>query len=260
MIFEKKIMFTRAIVRKPCKNMVEGISSANLGIPSYQNAVKQHNNYIDVLTNCGLKVHILESNEQFPDSVFVEDTALLTPSFAIITNPGAQSRKGEIVDMGIVLKKYFPAIDHIKSPGTLDAGDVMMVRNHFYIGISERTNQAGADQLVYLLKKYRCTGSTIPLKSVLHLKTGVSYIENNCLLASGEFLSKPEFSKFNIIEVPLDESYAANSLWINGYVLVPKGFPKTLALIKGEGFSTIEVDVSEFRKLDGGLSCLSLRF
>lgn len=253
-------MFTKAIVRKPCKSMVNGITSAKLGIPNYENALKQHQNYVDVLKSCGLQVQVLDSNEQFPDSVFVEDTALLTPSFAIITNPGAQSRSGEIVDMEIALKNHFPTIEHITSPGTLDAGDVMMVGTHFHIGLSARTNPAGAEQLIYLLKKYGFTGSTVSLKSVLHLKTGVSYLDKNHLLACGEFLTKTDFGKYHIIEVPQNESYAANSLWINGNVLVPKGFPKTLNSIKREGFKTIEVDVSEFRKLDGGLSCLSLRY
>ncbi|NVO10252.1 MAG: N(G),N(G)-dimethylarginine dimethylaminohydrolase [Bacteroidales bacterium] len=253
-------MFTRAIVRKPCKNMVNGITSADYGIPSYENALYQHSNYVEVLKKCGLQVHVTESNEQFPDSVFVEDTALLTPSFAVITNPGAQSRKGEVVEMEATLKKFFPTIEHITSPGTLDAGDVMMVGRHFYIGLSKRTNPVGAAQLIYLLKKYGFSGSTISLKSVLHLKTGVSYLENNYMLACGEFVTKTDFGKYHIIEIPQTESYAANSLWVNGYVLVPKGYPRTLSLIKREGFSTIEVDVSEFRKLDGGLSCLSLRF
>jgi dimethylargininase len=253
-------MFTKAIVRKPCQNMVKGITSATLGKPDYQNALKQHANYVKTLEKCGLQVTVLDGNEEFPDSVFVEDTALITPKCAILTNPGAQSRIGEVAEMEIALKKIFPDIEHIVSPGTLDAGDVMMVGNHFYIGLSKRTNKVGADQLITILKRYELTGSSVSLKTVLHLKTGVSYIENNNLLACGEFLTKQEFGKFNIIEVPMVESYACNSLWINGKVLVPKGFPKTLGLIKKAGYETIEVDVSEFRKLDGGLSCLSLRF
>jgi len=253
-------MFTKAIVRKPCQNMVKGITSSNLGEPDYQKALMQHANYVEILKKCGLKVTILERDDNFPDSVFVEDTALLTPECAIITNPGAQSRNGEIVEMEAVLKMFFAKIERIVSPGTLDAGDVMMVGSHYYIGLSKRTNKLGADQLIAILKRYGLTGSSVSLKSVLHLKTGVSYIENNNMLACGEFLTKQDFGKFNIIEVPMEESYAANSLWVNGKVLVPKGFPKTLNRIKKTGCETIEVDVSEFRKLDGGLSCLSLRY
>jgi dimethylargininase len=240
--------------------MVKGITSATLGSPNFQNALKQHANYVDALKKCGLQVAILEGKEEYPDSVFVEDTALLTPYCAVMTNPGAQSRKGEIVDMEVAVSSFYSKIEHIISPGTLDAGDVMMVERHFYIGLSERTNRAGADQLISILNKYGLTGSTISLKSVLHLKTGISYIENNNLLACGEFLTKSELKQYKIIEVPMEESYAANSLWVNGVVLVPKGFPRTLELIKKAEYETIEVEVSEFCKLDGGLSCLSLRF
>jgi dimethylargininase len=253
-------MFTKAIVRKPCQNMVNGITSAKLGKPDFQNALKQHANYVEVLKKCGLRVTVLDGMEQFPDSVFVEDTALITPKCAILNNPGAAERNGEIVDMEKALKSFFPEIEHIVNPGTVDGGDIMMVDNHFYIGLSNRTNKEGAEQLISILKNYELTGSSIYLKSVLHLKTGISYIENNNLLACGEFLTKQELGKFNILEIPKEESYAANSLWINGKVLVPKGFPKTLNIIKRAGYETIEVDVSEFRKLDGGLSCLSLRF
>jgi len=240
--------------------MVNGITSATLGTPDYQNALKQHQNYVETLQKCGLQVTILDEDENFPDSVFVEDTALLTPNCAIITNPGAQSRKGEIMEIETAVTHFYTNIERIKTLGTLDAGDVMMVGRHFYIGLSDRTNTEGANQLIGILKKNGLTGSTVPLKSMLHLKTGVSYLENNILLAYGEFLDKPDFKNFNIIQIPDDESYAANSLWINGYVLVPKGFVKTLKLIQKTGLQTIEVDVSEFKKLDGGLSCLSLRF
>lgn len=253
-------MFSKAIVRKPCKNMVKGITSSTLGLPDFQNALKQHAEYVKALEQCGLLVTVLEGAEEYPDSVFVEDTALLTPHCAVITNPGANSRKGEIGTIEYAVKSFYSKVEHIKTPGTLDAGDVMMVGSHFYIGLSDRTNQEGADQLISILKKYGMTGSSVSLTTVLHLKTGVNYLENNILLASGEFLSKPEFKNFKIIEVPSDESYASNSLWVNDYVIVPKGFPKTLELIKNAGYKSIIVDVSEFRKLDGGLSCLSLRF
>ena len=253
-------MFSKAIVRRPCKNMVKGITSSALGLPDFQNALKQHADYVKALEKCGLSVTVLEGTEEYPDSVFVEDTALLTPHCAVITNPGANSRKGEISTIENAVKSFYNIVEYIKTPGTLDAGDVMMVGSHFYIGLSERTNQEGANQLINILRKYRLDGSTISLTTVLHLKTGVNYLEKNILLASGEFLSKPELKNFKIIEVPSDESYASNSLWINDNVIVPKGFPKTLELIKNAGYKTIEVDVSEFRKLDGGLSCLSLRF
>ena len=136
----------------------------------------------------------------------------------------------------------------------------MMVGSHFYIGLSERTNQAGTDQVIAILNKYGMTGSVVPLEKVLHLKTGVVYLENNNLLAAGEFLEWAAFQKYNILKVDEAESYAANCIWVNGTVIVPAGYPKTRQIIENTGYPTIRVDVSEFRKLDGGLSCLSLRF
>jgi dimethylargininase len=253
-------MFKKAIVKIPCENMIEGLTSANLGYPDYLEALVQHQFYINALRDCGLELTILDADENYPDSTFVEDTALLTPHFAIITNPGAQTRKGEIVEMKKVLINLYGNVEEIKDPGTLEAGDVMMVDNHFYIGLSKRTNLLGTQQLIAILNKYGMTGSTVALEKVLHLKSGVSYLENNNLLVAGEFIHKPEFQKFNRIIVDEDESYAANSVWVNGDILVPKGFPKTKKKIEQLGYKVTEVDVSEFRKLDGGLSCLSLRF
>ena len=253
-------MFTKAIVKIPCANMISGLTSANLGSPDYLNALVQHQYYINALRDCGLDVIILDEDENYPDSTFVEDTALLTPNCAIITNPGASSRNGEILEIKKVLISLYGKVEEIKDPGTVEAGDVMMVGNHYYIGLSERTNLVGANQLIKILNNYGLTGSTISLEKVLHLKSGVSYLENNNLLVAGEFINKPEFQKFNLILIDEDENYAANSLWINDKVLVPQGFPKTKHKIEQLGYKTIEVDVSEFRKLDGGLSCLSLRF
>lgn len=253
-------MFTKAIVKTPCKNLIKGLTSVDLGRPDYLEAIKQHQSYIAALKDCGLEVSILEADENYPDSTFIEDTALLTRYCAIITNPGAPTRKGEIVNIKKVLKEFYNDVEEIKEPGTVEAGDVMMVGDHHFIGLSSRTNLNGANQLIRIISKYGLTGSTISLKKMLHLKSGVSYLENNNLLITGEIQTMPEFEKFNLIIVDEDESYAANTLWINERVLVPKGFQKTKMKIEKLGYKTIEVDVSEFRKLDGGLSCLSLRF
>ena len=253
-------MFTNAIVKTPCRNMINGITTAAMGKPDYELALKQHEDYIHALKKCGLAVMVLDPDENFPDSTFIEDTCLITPRCAIITNPGADSRKGETIRVSEAVKGLGLPLERIQNPGTLDAGDVMMVKDHYFTGLSERTNINGASQLNNILKKYGMTSSTIKLESVLHLKTGISYLENNNLLAYGEFLTKPALSDFNILAVAPDESYAANAVWINGKVLVPIGFSKTAEMIEDAGYQIIEVDVSEFRKLDGGLSCLSLRF
>lgn len=252
--------FRNAIVRKPGRSIVDGISTAGLGRPDYEKACKQHSDYVNALDICGLDVLILEASEEFPDSAFIEDVSLLTKNCAIITNPGAPSRKGETRYMEELLNDYYSDIYEINDPGTVEAGDIMMVGNHFYIGISARTNIEGARQIIKLLEDHGMTASTVELNKVLHLKTGVSYLENNKLVACGEFINQPEFKGFNIIEVDKDEAYAANCIWVNDNVFVPKSYPKTKKRIEDAGYRVLELDMSEFRKLDGGLSCLSLRF
>ena len=252
--------FTRAIVRTPCERLSEGLSSAALGRADYDLAMVQHQKYIEALQYCGLDVRVLAPDREYPDSTFVEDTALLIPNAAIITRPGASSRRGETESMHEVLKNYFDNIHQIDAPGTLEAGDVMMTGSHFYIGISDRTNAEGATQLISILEKYGMTGSAVEINGMLHLKSGVSYLENNTLLVVSMLETHFAFSGMDIIPVPLQESYAANSLWVNGHVLVPEGFPVTLRNIISAGYDPIVLNMSEFRKLDGGLSCLSLRF
>ncbi len=256
-------MFQNVIVKKPCSKITEGITSApELGKPDYELALAQHAAYVEALKNCGVKVTELEADERFPDSCFVEDTAVLTRKCAIITNPGAASRNREVEAMIPVIKKFYSedCIEYIKAPGTLEGGDVMMVGDHFYVGRSARTNAEGILQFVEILEKYGLSGSEVKLEKVLHLKTGVNYIENNNMLVTGEFIEKAEFAKYNRYIIPEDEAYAANCIWVNDHVLVPDHYPKTAQMIRDIGYDVITVDTSEYRKIDGGLSCLSLRF
>ena len=253
-------MFTKTIVRIPSKSMVDGLTSVDFGVPDHELALTQHAAYIKALQACGVTVEVLPADERYPDSTFVEDVALLTKACAIITRPGALSRRGETAVMHDILAPHYTNIEEVHAPGTVEAGDIMMVGSHFYIGLSARTNEDGAQQTIAHLKKYGMTGSMVTLEEVLHLKTGLAYLEQNNLLACGEFLTKAEFQQFNILEIDADESYAANCIWVNDTVLVPSGYPKARKIIEDSGYAIIEVDVSEFRKLDGGLSCLSLRF
>ncbi len=253
-------MFKKAIVRTPCAAMIDGITSANLGKPDYNKALSQHQDYILALEECGLEVTVLDSDNDFPDSTFVEDVALCTPHCAIITNPGAASRTQETKSMIPHIEENYDNVEYIRSPGTVEAGDIMMVGNYYYIGLSDRTNKNGSVQMIAHLRKYGMDGVAVSMREFLHLKTGLSYLENKNLLVCGEFVTKSEFQLFNRIEVDADESYAANSVWVNDTIIIPKGFPKTKAKIEKLGYKIREVDVSEFQKLDGGLSCLSLRF
>ncbi len=252
-------MFTHAILRTPCPELIHGITTASLGMPDYTQALAQHEAYANILETCGLNLLILDADSRYPDSVFIEDVALCTPNCAVITRPGALSRRGETLGIEAALREYYQHIEYIYATGTLDAGDVMQVGSHYYIGLSERTNAVGAAQLIAILERYSLSGETVSLKTMLHLKTGVSYLEKNTMLVFGEFVGHPAFGSFQCIEIDADEAYAANSLWVNDRVLVPEGHPKTAQKIADAGYEVIPVAVSEFQKLDGGLSCLSLR-
>ncbi len=253
-------MFTNAIVRKPGKSLINGLSSADLGKPDFSVALKQHAIYIEALRACGLDVLVLDADEAYPDSTFVEDTALLTSECAIIMRPGALSRRGEVDSMQAVIQKYYPSVKRVTAPGTVEAGDIMMVENDFYIGLSERTNRDGAQQVVDFLSKVGYRGQIVPVGDMLHFKSGIAFLEDNTFVAVSQGIDLSPFQGNKIIFVDTDESYAANCLWVNGTVLVAKGFPNTLERIQAAGYPTIELEMSEFRKLDGGLSCLSLRF
>lgn len=256
-------MFKHVIVRRPCQAMVEGITSApELGKPDHALALRQHDDYIAALKQCGVDVTVLPADERYPDSCFVEDPAVITRKCAIITNPGAPSRNGEKDEIVGAIKQFFSddQIEYIQAPGTLEGGDVMMVGDHFYVGRSARTNEEGIRQFIAILEKHGLTGSEVKLEEVLHLKTGVNYLENNNMLVSGEFVTKPEFQQYNRFEIPREEAYAANCIWVNGTVIVPKGYPAVEKAVREMGYQVLLVDTSEYRKLDGGLSCLSLRF
>jgi dimethylargininase len=252
--------FTKAIVRTPCPEMVHGITTASLGKPDYILALEQHRKYIEALKSLGLEVTVLEADSRFPDSVFVEDVALCTKGLAVITFPGAVSRRGEEKEMAGELDAFYNKLWYIEFPGTLDGGDVMRVGSHYYIGLSDRTNRSGADQCISVLEQNGLSGETVEVEGLLHLKSGVSYLEENVMLVGKELMNLPAFAGFRKIGVPWEEAYAANSVWVNGTVLVPAGFPVTRERIEQAGFNTLALDMSEFQKLDGGLSCLSLRF
>ena len=253
-------MFNKAIVRTPAKSLVDGITSAGLGKPDYALALEQHGRYIEALETCGLMVTVMEADDRYPDSMFIEDTALLMPRCAIVTRPGAVSRRGEVAAVLSQLGEFYDRIDAIQSPGTVDAGDIKMVGDHCYIGLSERTNADGAAQMTGFLRASGYSGSTVSVREALHLKSSVSYLENNNLVVTGSLCCEPQFANFKHIEIDESERYAANCVWINDYVLLARGYPRSSEKTRALGYSIIELDVSEFRKLDGGLSCLSLRF
>src|SRR5437016_11639960 len=195
-------MLTRAIVCPPASNFAEGLTTADLGTPNYDHALKQHQDYCAALEQCGLRLTRLALDPLDPDSTFVEDTAVLTDKCAVLMRPGAPSRRGEVESMRRVLANFFPALGEIQSPGTLDGGDVCEAGNHFFIGISERTNEAGARQLAELLARLGYTSSLTDirdLRSILHLKSGLSCLGDNCLAVNKALADRPEFCGYDLV-------------------------------------------------------------
>jgi dimethylargininase len=254
---------TRAIVRPPAPNFAEGLTTAGLGPPAYEMAREQHEAYCRTLERCGLELTRLEPDSAFPDSTFVEDTAVITGRGAVLTRPGAPSRRGEVELIRETLSLYFTHLHEIASPGTLDGGDVCEAGDTFFIGISHRTNEEGASQLTHILKREGFRATTIdirPVRRLLHLKSGLAYLGEKRLLVADAIAGEQDFRGFESIRVPPDELYAANCVRLNQHILLAAGFPATVRLLEGEGYSPILLEVSEFQKMDGGLSCLSLRF
>jgi dimethylargininase len=229
------------------------------------------------LKQFGLTVTQLEPDERYPDSTFVEDTAILigalphgrasanpaSANCAIITRPGAASRIGEVTSIAEVLRQFYPELRSIDKPGTLDGGDVCEAENDFFIGISERTNDAGAQQLAELLASFGYASRIIDIRglnNILHLKSAVAYLGDNRLVISDALAGREEFCGYDLVRVSPGEEYAANCVRINGRVLVAAGYPEFEARLRGLGYQTTALEMSEFQKMDGGLSCLSLRF
>lgn len=268
-------MFTRAIVRLPARNFSQGLTTAELGAPDYERALMQHEAYCAALIQCGLTVTRLAPEDIYPDSTFVEDTAVLTDRCAVLTRPGASSRAGEVANMRRALAEFFPNLSAIEAPGTVDGGDVCEAGRHFFIGLSQRTNEAGAQQLADLLAPFGYTSSFVDIRnesSLLHLKSGIAYLGDNhptraapagtpdCLVVTAAFAGRAEFAGYDQFIVNDAEAYAANCVRVNDYVLVAAGYPVFTAKLQTLGYQTIALEMSEFEKMDGGLSCLSLRF
>ncbi len=255
--------FTQALLRLPGDNFAQGLTQSAEGAPDPALALAQHQHYCRALEAAGLTIAVLPADPRHPDGCFVEDTALLTARGAILTRPGAPSRRGEVDAIDAALRHDWPELARIEAPGTVDAGDVCEADGHFLIGLSARTNEAGAAQLAGLLGDlgYRADLLDIRgLRALLHLKSGIAYLGGGRLLTTTDFPRHPALAAYERIDVPAAERYAANALCVNDRVLVAAGYPATRAAIESLGFEPVVLEMSEFRKLDGGLSCLSLRW
>lgn len=254
--------YTHAIVRRPASNFADGLTSSDEGAPDIGLALEQHRVYCHALEECGLEITELPADPLHPDSTFVEDTAIVMAHGAIALRPGAPSRVGEVESVVAALRHHFPDVPRIFAPGTVDGGDVCEADGHFLIGLSSRTNELGARQLERRLGDLQCTSSLVDIRSsrLLHLKSGLAYLGNGCIAITAELARDPALSRYEKIPVLAEERYAANCVRVNDCVLVAAGYPKFADMLVTKRYNVVRIEMSEFRKMDGGLSCLSLRF
>jgi dimethylargininase len=261
------MQFTHAIVRPPARTFAAGLSSAAEGAPDLGKALDQHARYVQALRDCGLEVSSLDPDDAYPDSTFVEDTAIMTQRGAILMRPGAPSRAGETASMKTCLQNLHAELPAIEAPGTVDGGDICEADGHFLIGVSTRTNEHGARQLAQHLRRWGYASSVIDIRAnpaLLHLKSGIAYLGGGLWVVQAgierELRSHTGIDVRDVITVTPEEAYAANCVRVNGAVLVPAGYPLLSSAVEARGCRLVRLEMSEFRKMDGGLSCMSLRF
>jgi len=256
-------MFEHALVRTPGNNFQQGLRREDLGVPDLPRTLRQHRQYCDALRACGLQVRELPADPAFPDGTFVEDTAVLLPTAGILTRPGAPSRAGETDAISAALRDHYPTLARIEAPGTLDGGDICEAGRHVFIGLSARTNAEGAAQLSRWLAAQGWTASTVDIRTVggiLHLKSGLAWLGERRLLVIEALASHPAFEGFEAVRVVPEEAYAANAVRVNDKLLIASGYTRLQATLEVLGYDCLALDMSEFAKMDGGLSCLSLRY
>jgi len=251
---------SKAVVRIPTLNFCDGITEANLGMPDFERAMLQHELYCKALEECGLELINLPPDADHPDACFVEDAAVVVDDTVVIARLGHPSRRGEEKSVEAALQ-VFKQLRHIEPPGTMDGGDIMRVGDHYFIGISQRTNKEGATQLATILKSLGKAVTTISVEKFIHLKTYVSSIDDHTVLCLDGCISNEELQPATrIIMVPAEEHWAANCAGVNGFVLIPANCPRTAAALQEAGKKILPLEMSEFQKMDGRLTCLSILF
>ena len=250
-------MFTNAIVRTPGADASEGLTNASLGKPTQETLLRQHANYVQTLEALGLTITHLAPLEGHPDAYFVEDAALMFDEVAIVTRPGASARLEEAEALAPTIAT-FRQLQRLTTPATLDGGDVLQIGKRVYVGLSERTNEEGLRQLAALLAPHGYDVKPIAVASGLHLKSSVTWAGGDALVLTKSLTA--HFPNYRHLVVPDEESYAANVLWVNGTLLMPRGFPRTRELLEKLNLPIRELDQSEVQKMDGALTCMSLRF
>ena len=253
--------FTHAITRIPADSVADGLRARDTGDPSGEAFRQEHALYVSALEATGLTVDVLPQLEDFPDSCFVEDPAFCLPEGAIQLRPGTPSRKGEGAQIRAALEARFDKVVELPGEGHVDGGDVLMLDDVILIGLSARTDRDGAEAFAATLADWGYAAQVCETpEGVLHFKTACSTLGDGVILATQVMAESGFFGARKVIVVPEGEEYAANVIRVNDVVLVPEGYPKTLAAIEEAGFNTVVLPTHEARKVDGGLSCLSLRF
>lgn len=254
--------FTHAITRAPAASITRGLRAIDTGTPDLALMQAHHAAYIATLRDTGATVIDLPPLDAYPDSVFVEDTALCLPQGAVVMRPGAPSRLGEAAEMAPHLKALYTHVVQISDPASfIEGGDILVTETEILVGRSARTNAAGIAELTRLVAPWGHTVREVHTPpGVLHFKTDCSLLAAGTILSTTRLSASGCFAGYRVIDVPEGEEAAANTIRFNDLVLMPAGFPRTRDAIAAAGFTVREIGNSECAKLDGGMSCLSLRF
>ncbi|MBL0371428.1 dimethylarginine dimethylaminohydrolase [Rhizobium sp. KVB221] len=253
--------FNSVIVRTPSRSVVNGLRADDRGNPTYEGVKAEHDAYIDAMRAAGVEVTVLPALEEFPDSIFVEDPALVFTSGAILLRPGAETRVKETAEITPTLREMFDTVLDLPSPGFADGGDVLTTPKSVMIGLSARTDKAGAEALIGCLDKLGLKGEVVATpKGVLHFKTDCSLLDDENVLSTARLAQSGVFKNFKQIIIPEGEEPAANALRVNDVVMVGSDFPRTIEMLDKLGYKVVPMKTTEIGKIDAGLSCMSLRW
>ena len=253
--------FDQALVRSPAPSVVEGLRAIDRGAPSFAGIEAEHTAYVAALEAAGVRVERLGPLPAFPDSVFVEDPALVFPEGAIVLRPGAAARFGEATEIAPALRRRFGAVFELPPPGFADGGDVLVTPGAVMIGLSARTDRTGAEALIAMLDKLGRRGVIVTTPpGVLHFKSDCSLLDEVTMLSTRRLAASGVFEGMRVLLTPDGEEAAANALRVNEHVFVGDGFPATAAMLEREGYSVVRLATREIGKIDAGLSCMSLRW
>ena len=252
--------FTHAIVRKPAESINNGLRAVDIGKPNYDQMMLDHSDYVDALISAGAQVVELSPLEKYPDAQFVEDTALCLPEGVILMRPGAPSRLGEVEEIAPKLRDLFKKVYKIDAHGHVEGGDILVTGKEILIGRSARTDKSGVSQLSEIVTAlgYVIREVFTP-PEILHFKTDCSLLAPDEILTTKRLQASGCFDGYKVINVADGEEAAANAIRVNDYVIMPAGFPKTKAILENHGYKVKAINNTECAKLDGGMSCLSLR-